>query len=518
MDRPEDHGFGGCPLHHGLPASAFGRRAFLKGFSAIAAGVPLTAGAFGSAPRAGEAPSPAAAPPAPAPAPKKPAVVKVAFIRHPAAFSGGWPGHGFNNDTACREYAEKLGAIGRELGIEIDLADSHVPFTDPTKVDGFIAAAKARKPDALLLLPLGIFSPWDQANKIIDVAGLPALIFTPIGTSFTMNTSPLAKKQGIFLVSSLDIADIRPGLEMVKAGKDLRQATLLVVGRNDYRGKVFEGEIFGKTGARLKLVSGQEYVDAYNTVPVSDEVRRLADEVIRDAKEIREVSRDDIVQAARHYFAAKALLARHGADGLTSVCLHICGQVGTPCIGYSRLMDEGIPAGCESDIGSLVTMLLIHRLLGRPGYMADPLVDTTRNLFVNAHCNCPTMLDGFGGPREPYIVRSHHAGGRWVSLQVLWRPEQVFTLVRFQRPDLLLVDRARVVCNYESPPSAACITNVGAVVEGAEDDPHRVGGFHVLQVYGDHVKRLRAWCQLHGIEAVHAWDPCCSFDFEPNCV
>lgn len=66
--------------------------------------------------------------------------------------------------------------------------------------------------------------------------------------------------------------------------------------------------------------------------------------------------------------------------------------------------------------------------------------------------------------------------------------------------------------------SAACITNVGAVVEGAEAAPHKVGGFHVLQVYGDHVKKLRAWCQLQGIEAVHSWDPRCSFDFEPNCA
>ena len=291
-----------------------------------------------------------------------------------------------------------------------------------------------------------------------------------------------------------------------------------MIGRNDYQGTNFEGDTFGKVGTRLKFLPAQDYVDAYKGVPVSDDVRSLAEEVAAGAKEVREVSREDIVQAARHYFAAKRLLALHGADGLTSVCLHICGQVGTPCLGYSRLMDEGIPAGCESDIGSAVTMLLLHHLVGRPGYMADPLLDTARNLFVNAHCNCPTRLDGFDGPRSEYIVRSHHAGGAWVSLQVLWRVGQVFTLARFQRPDLLLVDRAKVACNYESPPSAACITNVGAVVEGAEDAPHKVGGFHVLQVYGEHVKKLRAWCQLHGIEAVHAWDPRCSFDFEPNCA
>jgi hypothetical protein len=28
----------------------------------------------------------------------------------------------------------------------------------------------------------------------------------------------------------------------------------------------------------------------------------------------------------------------------------------------------------------------------------------------------------------------------------------------------------------------------------------------VLQIYGDHVRTLRDYCQLYGIEAVHSWD------------
>jgi len=381
-------------------------------------------------------------------------------------------------------------------------------------MDRFIAAVKAQKPDALVICPIGIFSPWDKANQILAATGLPTLIFTQIGTSFTMNTTPLAHKPGILLVSSLDIADLRPGLEMVKTAKMLRQSRLLVV-----KGGAGQERVYGKVGIRLKYVAESAYVDAYQKTQVTDEVRRLAEDAIKHAKEIREVGKEDVVQAARHYFAARKLMAEHGADGITSNCLGMLyGRTGTPCLGYSRLMDEGIPAGCEADVGSAVTMFLVHHLLGRPGYMADPLVDTTRNLFANAHCNCPTKLEGFGGPQERYIVRAHHGDWHWISLQVLWRIGQVFTLVRFQKPNLLLVDRAKVACNYESPPSAACITNVGAVVEGAEDDPHKVGGFHVLQVYGDHVTKLRAYCQLYGIEAVHSWDPKVSFQFEPDYV
>jgi len=494
-----------CPLHRpAFCGGDLGRRDFLKGMAVASAAL----GTLGQVAGAGEtSPIPAAK--------KKPPVLKVGYVRHAQTSGGGWPGHGFNNDTACKEYSQKLQEMGKELGVAIDLADAMI--TDDAGAERFIKAAKAQRPDALMVLPIGIFSMWVRANRIFDaLKDIPTLVFSPIGGSFTLETAPIAHKPGFYLVSSLDIADVRSGLEMVKTAAVLSQSTLLVVGRSGW-GPPFKGDVFGPLGTKLKDVSSAEYVDVYKKTPTTDEVRRLANEAIKQAKAVKEVTEQDIVNAAKHYFVSKRLLAEYGADGLTGVCLSFCRDVGTPCLGWSRLMDEGIPAGCESDIGSAMTMMLIHNLLGRPGFMADPFVDTAQNLFGNAHCNSPTKFEGFDGPRAEYIVRAHHAGGHWVSLQVLWRLGQVFTLSRFQRPDMLIVDRGKVVCNYDSPPSAACITNTGAIVEGAEDDPHKVAGFHVLQIYGDHVRKLRDYCQLYGIEAVHSWDERVSFNPEMNC-
>ncbi|MHC4123569.1 MAG: hypothetical protein ACYSSI_08355 [Planctomycetota bacterium] len=510
MNHNENTQFGFCPLHQGgLCGAHIDRRNFLKAvtIASVATGgklnmmEKLAGAAEEDAPNVGTK--------------KKPPVLKVGYVRRSKDVCAGWPGHGFSNDTACKEYSQKLQAMGKELGVEIDLTDAKI--TDDAGVERFIKATKAQRPDALMIMPIGIFSIWDRANRIFDALDFPTLVFTQVGTSFTMNTAPIAHKTGFYLVSSMDVSDVRPGLEMVKTAKNLKESTLLVIGRNTYQKTVFEGDVFGCVGTKLKVISGEDYVDTYNQVQITKETHRLAKEVIKKAKAVKEVSQQDVINAARHYFASKQLLKKHGADGLTGVCLQFCRHVGTPCMGWSRLMDEGIPAGCEADIGSAMTMMLIHNLLGRPGYMADPFVDTKQNLFGNAHCNCPTKLDGFDGPRAEYVLRAHHAGGHWVSLQVLWRIGQVFTLSRFQRPDMLIVDRAKIVCNYESPPSAACITNTGAIVEGAEDDPHKVAGFHVLQISGDHIRKLRDYCQLYGIKAVHSWDERVSFDFEPNC-
>ena len=129
-----------------------------------------------------------------APPPKKPPVLKVGYVRHAQAFAGGWPGHGFNNDTACHEYSQKLQALGKELGVEIDLADATI--TDDADAERFITAARSQWPDALLILPMGIFSMSKLANRIFDALQLPTLVFTQIGTSFTMNTAPIAHRPG----------------------------------------------------------------------------------------------------------------------------------------------------------------------------------------------------------------------------------------------------------------------------------------------------------------------------------
>ena len=492
----------GCRRGDGEPRGGVGRRDFLASLPACAAGVPLALAALDRAIAA------AGDETAPRPA-KKPAVVKVGYLRPRGARAGGWPGHGYDVNANCREYSAGLEKLGKELGMRIEAGPAAALYGQ-AEIAKFVASVKAEKPDAILLVPIGL-GRWGQAQRILGEArGIPALIFSHIGASFTMHTTPLATRPGVHLEASCDIRDMRRGLELVKTASALRQSTVLVFHRRPRKGLPY-----GAVGTRLRFVPSGDYIAAYRKQKVTDEMRRVAEDCAKRAKAVRGIDAQRILDAAKHYFTCKQFLAQHGGDGLTSDCLPYVGTVGTPCLAFSKLMDEGIPAGCEADVGSAMTMMLIHSLLGRPGFMADPLVDTARNLWANAHCTCPTRLSGFGGPSEPFVLRPHHSGAG-VAVQVFWRIGQVITLARFQKPEMLLVDRATVKHNYESPPSAACITNVGAVVDGAEDNPHKVAGFHVVQFYGDHVKTLRAYAHLHGIEAVQSWDPRVSFNFSPN--
>jgi len=174
----------------------------------------------------------------------------------------------------------------------------------------------------------------------------------------------------------------------------------------------------------------------------------------------------------------------------------------TPCIGLSRLNDEGIPAGCEADIDSILTMIILRHLFNKPGFIGDPTVDTVKNTWINSHCTSATKLAGIGESSEPFLLRRFGHLPLGVSPQVLWREGQEVTLVKFQGPDEMVIGSGKVIGNIDTPPADICVTSVEIKVDGVKDvreTEREIKALHVLLIYGNHVKDLKAFCQLIGI-------------------
>ena len=62
---------------------------------------------------------------------------------------------------------------------------------------------------------------------------------------------------------------------------------------------------------------------------------------------------------------------------------------------------------CEADLESSISMLLMTYLVGRPGFISDPVIDTAKNQIIYAHCVAPTRVFGPNGPGNPYHIRNH---------------------------------------------------------------------------------------------------------------
>jgi len=459
------------------------RRGFLKAVSTAAAGAALAGTGLDRLAGGQTAPDEADEP-----------VVRACFLRPEGKYWLGWPGTAYPVEERRQDFTRALLEAGQRTGVRV--VPSLEPIYDEAALSTFIGRLQESKPDAVVATLLHM-NQWGAAQKIAD-SGVPAMIFSPIGTSFTGHTLNISRQPGVYVVSSLDMGELEYGLKMVRTAFDLRRERILRV-----TGDARSDSVLDTLGISVRHIPRRMFNELFNEIPETDEVRALADDVTATAQKIVEPTREDILNASRVYFTVKELLARENATAAAIDCLGMVGArlVPTPpCMAFSRLNDEGITAGCEADLMAAVSMLFVSKLFDKPGFMQDPVWDSADNQWIGAHCTCATRLDGFDKPRAPHILRWHSESALGVSMQVLWRPGQRFTMIDFQSPNSLIVDRGTVVGNIDTPPAGGCRTSVRCTIDTCPD-ARDVGGFHQVMFYGDHLQDVLDYCQLYGIEA-----------------
>lgn len=157
---------------------------------------------------------------------------------------------------------------------------------------------------------------------------------------------------------------------------------------------------------------------------------RLAQELIAQAG-TSEVAEGEVLGASEIYRALEALVAEHRLWALSLRCFDLVQtRRTTGCLALSRLCDDGVPAGCEGDVPSIVAMLWMHLLTGDVPWMANPArISPSAGEIVLAHCTVPrSMVRG-------YDVRTHFESGLGVALAGQIAPGPV-TLLRLGGPAL----------------------------------------------------------------------------------
>jgi hypothetical protein len=436
--------------------------------------------------------------------------VSAAFVRRKGDYGMLWPGAIYDGEAARAQYTRELRKAETALGLKITLREE--PIYSASEADTWLAEAGAAKPDGLLLLLLDRQQhAWPTASKAID-AGIPTVVFAPLGAAFTTNTAPPAEKAGGFLCSTNDFQQAVYGLKMLRAAAKLREMRFVVL-RGDQRR---DAEI-RHFGTKLRYLPAREFLEEYERLPINDEVRAIAREYWRGARRIAGPTQEDVYHGVKSYLVARRFLEREEADGITMDCLGALGksEVSLPCIAWSRMLDHGIPAACEADLGAVVTHSLVQLLFDRPGFQQDPVPETARQCLIGAHCTCPTRLQGFAHKPERYDL-THHHGKRDAVPRPLWPPGQRVTVADVILPrgeeltrDLpkesphMVVSTGTVVDNLSVPPSGGCVVSVMVKLD-RETDLLRYPGFHQLFFFGDFEKELLAYCRLFQIAPILA--------------
>ncbi|MBT3749245.1 MAG: hypothetical protein HOG34_09685 [Bacteroidetes bacterium] len=487
-----------CPAHCGCN-SHFDRRSFLKGSTIALAGTAIL-GSYGiSGCTSTFTPAFARIRPA-GPGSQYTPRIKAAFIRRKEDYGMWWPGAVYDGEAAREKYTKLIRETADEKGIDLSLRAE--PIFSHAEADQWIAEAQKQEIDGLVLLLLDRQQhTWPTVQKATD-SGIPSVIFSPLGTSFTTNTVGLAEKPGRIIYSTNDFSQAQYGLQMLKAAARMRRSRCLVIA-----GKQERVQQLADTGITLQYIPADRFLETYNSLKVDDELENMADDYIRQSRKQVGATREDVINGIKSYKVAGSLLEEYQGDAISMDCLGALANepISLPCISWSRMNDDGIPAACEADTGAIASQIIVHYLFDRPGFQQDPVADTSDNTLIGAHCSSPTRLNGFDQDPEPFDL-THHHGNRDAVPRTIWKKGQRITCFDFmpaplnsQESSKILVSAGTVVGNMNVPPSGGCVVSVKAKMDGN----HNIlayPGFHQLFFYGDYVNQLTDFSQLCGFQ------------------
>lgn len=478
--------------HHCLKSiDGFSRREML----ASAAGTAILGGLLTHRAQAAELPA------------SRPAVVRetpeirAAFLRPKQDYWLGWPGTAWDKNM-CGPFMAKskklIGQFAADMKMRVTWADE--PLHEEPDVDKFIAEVTASRPDGLVLFPLH-FRDWPLVNKIA-AAGLPTIIFAPLGVCFTGHIQKIARQPGVYLAScaDFDLNPVRFGMRMIKAHNDIRRTKIAVLS-----GKRGADEVLEPLGLGVRYLPRERFTEILATVQTDAEVRAIADDYKKAAAGIVEPTDQDIMNAARNYVAARKILEAEGCQGITMDCLGLVMErkIPTPpCMAWCKFLDAGISATCEADLHAVMSQELCLKLLGKPGFVQDPVPNTVDNTFIGAHCVCGTRIYGFDKDPAKFVLRSHAESDLGVSLQVIWPEGTDVTVMEMIEPGKMILGQGKVVRNHETPPAGGCRTSVELELDGPED-VRDTKGFHQLFITGKHMRDFQAYAQMYGIATEH---------------
>jgi hypothetical protein len=424
--------------------------------------------------------------------------VDAAIFEQPRPYWLGWPGTTYDLDQHQKEYRRLLADSCQRLAV--DLHEEPKPIADEGAMTAFLKAVQERKPDAVLVI-LQHMSCWHWVNRLAKEAGVPLIVFSPIGTSFTGHVLSISRQQGVYVVSSLEWSAVEDGLRMVRAKRMFEETRLLWI-----KGTQRNETVLDRLGTKVRAISRNTFNELFDKMPVNQEVKDVASAFRKHAKRVVEPNWQDSLNSARVYTTAKRLMTDEHANALSMDCLGMVTAklVPTPpCGAWTLFQDIGVTCGCEADLFGATSLMLTSYLLDRPGYMNDPVAETAKNLLIASHCVSGTRLNGFTQKPAPYILRSHSESALGVSVQVLWPVGGTVSLIRFRDTNELILDTGTVVSNVNTPPAGGCRTSVEIKMNDVED-ARDVMGFHQVVTLGDHRRVVEGFCQLYGIKVIHS--------------
>ena len=399
-----------------------------------------------------------------------PHFTKTRVLRVFIAGSMAWPNPLVDMDADTKRLREQLDKVPGQEDVEI-LGDALAK--DPDAIKQLIS--QHSNVDGILAVQVGIGT--SRHLQALADSNIPTISFNTPYSGHEWCIIPDLQRAGkkIDVIATSNFNDVTAAIRPFRAIHRMKETRILYVGGPIQPDESYVAEAKKKLGVEVVPFDHKRLVEAYETMDAGA-VEAETGRWINKAEKVKEPSREEIAKSSRLCLAMQKVLAAEKAQAITINCLGLFSMKGLPaypCFGFVRLNDVGLVGVCEADLPSTLTQIIYQHMEGVPGFVTDPVFDTSNDTLIHAHCVAATRMDGPQGESAPYVIRSHLEDNKGAVLQTKMRVGQEITMAKLVGKDPKAL-AARQHTLAASPPECfgvdAMLVSTGKIVDVPDED------------------------------------------------
>ena len=309
------------------------------------------------------------------------------------------------------------------------------------------------------------------------------------------------RQRGREAYAVLDEKDLSKLFHFLAVRKNVKSTRVLVVSSKSLPSFSAISSAYDLDLMKIKLGIDYEWISSEKllseTEKVSDkEAREVLDDILSHAIKV-EVSEENLLKAIKLYIALKKLLKETYCNAVAVDCaepIYFEHKV-TPCLAFTLLKDEGIPASCEADLSALIAMIMLMHLSDKPAFMGNLWLHSAEDNIVRySHDVPPTRI--LSEERKPFELHDFHDKNYGATVYVDVPKGSEITLARVDsRFSKILVFKGTIEASHEG---ISCRETLDIKVSDSVGLIEKVAnyGHHFAAVLGDYTKELAKLAEM----------------------
>lgn len=318
------------------------------------------------------------------------------------------------------EYFEKDMNDYLDLG-EVELLDTkfiewHEDFAVPE--DQLNAAiAENEKVDAYLISGTRLIS---YVSTIIGKRTNKPLVWVPLSKSIQSRLGGIDASAHMHalgyheMYNALDFDELNRMFRIMRVRKALKNTKIMYALRNNVlsfgcvSSFINLQDVTDRFGTEIVNYNGREFFNMMDefTEEDNEQAKKYAEELVREANAVH-MPAENIVNDCKFYLAVNKVLDQYDCNAFTIPCFEMCATRElnkrhlTFCLTNSLLKDDGIPAACAADIGSVISLDIMMNIARKSPHMGNCMVmvkDIENNTMRILHDVATRCMKGYDNP------------------------------------------------------------------------------------------------------------------------